>query len=90
VPAGVPPGVDEILEALDAQPGIGSITLGRCVEEKRTVSQDLELWITKETVAGGYNLAVRAGRVVQEVIVATSMGPEEMRATVQRVLRSIN
>jgi hypothetical protein len=41
-------------------------------------------------VAGGYNLAVRAGRVVQEVIVATSMGPEEMRATVQRVLRSIN
>lgn len=52
--------------------------------------QDLELWITKETVADGYNLAVRAGRVVQEVIVSTQMSPEEMRATVQRVLRSIN
>lgn len=90
VPAAVPQGVDEILEALDREEGIASITLGRCVEEKRTVSQDLELWITKETVADGYNLAVRAGRVVQEVIVSTQMSPEEMRATVQRVLRSIN
>jgi hypothetical protein len=41
-------------------------------------------------VAGGYTLAVRAGKVVQEVIVSTAMSPEEMRATVQKVLRSIN
>ena len=52
--------------------------------------QDLELWITKEIVDDGYNLAVRAGRMVQEVHVATAMTPEQMRATVQRVLRSIN
>ncbi|KAL4858818.1 30S ribosomal protein S1 [Chlorella vulgaris] len=90
VPASVPQGVDEILEALDREEGITSITLGRCVEERRTVSQDLELWITKETVADGYNLAVRAGKVVQEVIVGTDMGLDDMRSTVQRVLRSIN
>ena len=52
--------------------------------------QDLELWITKEIVDDGYNLAVRAGRMVQEVHVATAMSPEQMRSTVQRVLRSIN
>jgi hypothetical protein len=55
-----------------------------------TPVQDLELWITKETVADGYNLAVRAGKVVQEVIVGTDMGLDDMRSTVQRVLRSIN
>lgn len=52
--------------------------------------QDLELWITKEEVDHGFNLAVRAGRVVQEVKVATGMSADEMRAAVQRVLRSIN
>lgn len=30
-----------------------------------SIVQDLELWITKEVVEHGYNLAVRAGRVVQ-------------------------
>ncbi|PSC70883.1 30S ribosomal S1 [Micractinium conductrix] len=90
VPASVPSGMEEILESLSAQPGVKSVTLGRTVEEKRTVSQDLELWITKEVVEHGYNLAVRAGRVVQEVRVATDMSAEEMRATLQRVLRAIN
>jgi hypothetical protein len=59
------------------------------VEEKRTVSQDLELWITKEQLDDGFNLAVRAGRRVQEVHVVTKMSPADMRAAVQRVLRSI-
>lgn len=90
VPASIPQGVDEILEALDREEGVTSISLGRCVQEKRTVSQDLELWITKEIVEDGYNLAVRAGKMVQEVHVCTTMSPEEMRATVTRVLRSIN
>lgn len=90
VPAAVPAGIEEILEALAGQPGVESVTLGRTVQEKRTVSQDLELWITKEEVEYGFNLAVRAGRVVQEVRVATGMSADEMRAAVQRVLRSIN
>lgn len=89
VPASVPQGVDEILEALAGQPGVEGVTLGRSVEEKRTVSQDLELWITKEQLDDGFNLAVRAGRRVQEVHVVTKMSPSDMRATVQRVLRSI-
>lgn len=166
VPAAVPQGVDEILEALSREPAVQAVSLGRCVEEKRTVSQarcgagaavcmvaqgwrqgcaglqaaqllrrrvrarqlapllpamprragppsptsqphrslppclpppppppprqDLELWITKDKLDDGFNLAVRAGRLVQEVHVATRMSADEMRATVQRVLRSIN
>lgn len=90
VPASVPQGIEDILEALASQPGVQGVTLGRTVEEKRTVSQDLELWITKAETNEGYNLAVRAGRLVQEVKVATDMSADEMRNTVQRVLRSIN
>ncbi len=29
--------------------------------------QDLELWLTKEEVPGGFNLVARAGRVVQVI-----------------------
>lgn len=39
VPAAVPAGIEEILEALAGQPGVEAVTLGRTVEEKRTVSQ---------------------------------------------------
>lgn len=39
VPAAVPAGIEEILEALAGQPGVESVTLGRTVQEKRTVSQ---------------------------------------------------
>ena len=43
------------------------------VEEKRAVSQDLELWISKEVVKDGYNLVVRTGRLVQEIHVTTDL-----------------
>eukprot|EP00887_Chlorella_sp_A99_P004813 scaffold4.g4813.t1 len=98
---GVPHGVEDILEALRREPGVTSVALGRRVTEKRTVSQarrrvggagrgrDLEVWMTKEVVQGGFNLVARAGRVAQEIRVATAMGSEEMRAVVQRVLRSL-
>ena len=59
------------------------------VEEKRAVSQDLELWMSKEAVEDGYNVVVRAGRLVQEVHVVTRMPAEEMKAAVQRVLREL-
>ena len=39
VPASIPNGVDEILEALSEAEGVSAVTLGRCVEEKRTVAQ---------------------------------------------------
>jgi predicted RNA-binding protein with RPS1 domain len=89
VPAAVPAAVEDIMAELAREAGVAGVTLGRRVEERRTVSQDLELWMSREAVAGGYNLAARAGRVVQEIHVDTAMAPEEMRAAVQRVLKRV-
>ena len=57
------------------------------VEEKRAVSQDLELWMSKEAVQDGHNLVVRTGRLVQEIHVTTQMPGASMKEAVQRVLR---
>lgn len=90
VSASVPGGVEDILDELSKESGIGEVTLGRRVEERRTVSQDLELWMSREAVSDGFNLVARAGRVVQEIHVSTGMDADEMRAAVQRVLKRVN
>lgn len=90
VPTTVPAGVEDILNELSKEEGITEVTLGRRVEEKRTVSQDLELWMSREVVTDGFNLVARAGRIVQEIHVSTSMDTEAMKSAVQRVLKRVS
>lgn len=90
VPATMPQGVEDILDELSNENGIEEVTLGRRVEERRTVSQDLELWMSKEQLTDGFNLVARAGRVVQEIHVRTSMDAQSMKGAVQRVLKRVN
>jgi len=90
VSASVPTGVEDVLEELAKEDGVVEVNLGRRVEEQRTVSQDLELWISKEALANGFSLVARAGRVVQEINVVTEMSAGEMRSAVQRVLKRVS
>ncbi len=78
------PGLLEICEALRRMDGVDAVTLGRQAREQRVVSQDLELWLTNDKVADGYNLVARAGRQVQEVHVKTAMARDDIKAAVQR------
>lgn len=89
VPVAIPQGVEDILNELSEESGIEEVTLGRRVEERRTVSQDLELWMSKEQLSDGYNLIARAGRVVQEIHVRTGIDSDSMKQTVQRVLAKV-
>ena len=89
VPTAIPQGVEDILNELVGERGVDEVTLGRRVEERRTVSQDLELWMSKEQTTDGYNLIARAGRVVQEIHVRTTMDVSAMKQTVQRVLGKV-
>ena len=57
--------------------------------EERAVSQDLEIWISTSDQADSYGLVLRAGRLVQELSVKTSMSKEELRDTTQEILRSL-
>ena len=50
-PALVPTSIEGVCDALRAEPGVDSVKLGRQAEEKRAVSQDLELWISRAVVA---------------------------------------
>jgi ribosomal protein S1 len=90
VPVTMPQGVEDILNELSNESSIEEVTLGRRVEERRTVSQDLELWMSKEQLPDGFNLVARAGRVVQEIHVRTSMDAQSMKGAVQRVLKRVN
>ena len=87
--ATVPAAVEAVTAALRAQPGVASLRLGRQVEEKRAVSQDLEVWMSREVVADGFILVARAGRFVQEVHVTTTLEAGEVRAMVARVLKEL-
>ena len=90
VPIAIPQGVEDILNELALESAVvDEVTLGRRVEERRTVSQDLELWMSKEQMTDGYNLIARAGRVVQEIHVRTTMDVSAMKQTVQRVLGKV-
>ena len=59
------------------------------VEEKRAVSQDLELWISKERLPDGFVLVVRAGKLLQEINLITDLSVEDVKSVAQRVLRSL-
>lgn len=79
------PGLSELCAALRSVPGIDSVSLGRQAKEQRVVSQDLEVWITNQPAEGGFTLVARAGRLVQEVNLQTSLPVDAVKAAVLQV-----
>lgn len=82
-------GLDVICKELLAEQGITGVTLGRQAEERRAVSQDLELYLTNLKVEDGYNLVARAGMLVQEVHVSTKLSRDDMKKAIQTALKKI-
>lgn len=58
--------------------------------EERAVSQDLEIWISTSDMVDGYGLVLRAGRLVQEISIKSSMSKEDLREMTQRILKELN
>lgn len=87
VPSEPLPDLEQICEELLREKGITNVKIGRRVLEKRVVSQDLELWLSNMPVEGGkFTLLARAGRLVQEVHLETSIEREGIKQAVQRVM----
>ena len=59
------------------------------VEEKGVVSQDLELYISKEHVTDGFSLIARSEGRVQEIHLTTQLETAEIKQLVQMVLRRL-
>lgn len=88
-PATAPlPEVAAVMERLQQQEGISGVTLEKQAVTSKAVSQELELWLTKEELEGGYNVVVREGAVQQQIKVATALPRQQVVVLLQKVLRS--
>ncbi|CAG9460206.1 unnamed protein product [Pedinophyceae sp. YPF-701] len=79
-------GIGLICKELLNEPGVTGVGLGRMAVNERVVSQDLQVWITKEVVEDGWNVVARAGVAMQEIHVKTDMQLPEMKRAVKNVL----
>ncbi|KAL9660130.1 hypothetical protein QQ045_024941 [Rhodiola kirilowii] len=84
------PGLETILEELRMDEGISDVIISRQGFEKRVVSPDLQLWLSKApAIDNKFTLLARAGRQVQEIQLTTSLDQEGVKRTLQRVLERV-
>eukprot|EP00882_Tetradesmus_deserticola_P012151 GHRQ01012874.1.p1 GENE.GHRQ01012874.1~~GHRQ01012874.1.p1 ORF type:complete len:169 (+),score=55.32 GHRQ01012874.1:67-573(+) len=83
------PEVKQIIQVLEWTPGIKRVDIGRQAEESHTVSQDVELYLTKQSPQGGFALVARVGRVLQELLVETGLSKDDMKKALTRVLSRV-
>jgi len=84
------PGLETIIKELQADENVLMVTPGRQAEVQNIVSQDLQIFMTKEQVADGFNLVARLGTRVQELRVSTDLGRDSMKAVLTNVLKRIS
>jgi len=86
--ARLPAEVQLVLAALRAVPGIKDVKpTGRQAEEKHTVSQDVELYLTRAVVEDGFNIVARFSRVYTELHVSTSLSRAAMKDAIVAAIR---
>lgn len=51
--------------------------------------QDVELYLTKESRESGFTLVARVGRMLQELLVNTSLTKDDMKKALTRVLSRV-
>lgn len=78
---GVIEGFGDFCELLSQQSeSIFDITPTKVRSERHVVSQQMEVYLTTETIDDGFNVVIRDGGTVQEAHVSTSLSREEMKA----------
>lgn len=51
--------------------------------------QDVELYLTRESRESGFTLVARSGRMLQELLVDTSLSKDDMKKALTRVLSRV-
>ncbi|KAF8063820.1 transposon TX1 protein [Scenedesmus sp. PABB004] len=80
------PEVEQIIQVLELTSGIEKVTVGRQAEEAHIVAQDVELYLTKQSRENGFALVARVGRMLQELLVDTTLSKDDMKKALTRVL----
>lgn len=101
LPAAPMPELEQLLAALGALDGVAGVALGRQAREVRAASPDLEVWLQAPAApapaasapasapAGGAarcTLIARAGQLVQEVHVATTLDRDQLKRAVLQLV----
>lgn len=79
-------GVEAVVRELQQEEGITEVKVGRQATTMGVVSQDFELWLTKEAFEGHFNVVARMGSSAQELAVYCSLDRDGMKAAIDRVL----
>lgn len=82
--------INSLRNKLLEQEGIEAVNVGRKAEEQHKVSQDLELWLSKEVLEDGYAVVARSGKVLQEFVLKTTLSKEEIKNLLTIVLRKLD
>jgi hypothetical protein len=61
----------------------------RLLNGDNTQPQDVELYLTKQSREGGFTLVARIGRMLQELLVDTSLTKDDMKKALTRVLSRV-
>jgi hypothetical protein len=79
-------GLEGVVEALRKYDSVERVELGRRASMPQHVSQDLELWISKQQVEDHWLVAARAGSQVQELSVYGSLDKDELKRAIDSSL----
>lgn len=66
-----------------------SVRVYLCLCPAPAALQDVELYLTKESREAGFTLVARSGRVLQELLVDTSLSKDAMKKALTRVLSRV-
>ena len=77
---GVIEGFGDFCALLSQNASISDITPTRVRGDRHVVSQQMEVYLTTETVDDGFNVVIRDGGTVQEAHVSTRLSRDDMKA----------
>jgi hypothetical protein len=60
-----------------------------CSPHPPPTTQDVELYLTKQSREGGFTLVARSGRMLQELLVDTGLSKDDMKKALTRVLSRV-
>lgn len=84
----MPAEMEQLMNRLKQQQGVEDVTIGRQAVESKIASQELGVYLTKDSNADGFNVVARLGNLLQELRVVSKMSRDEARQMLARIAQA--
>ncbi len=81
----IPTEIQQLMDRLKSQVEVDNVYIGRQSNESKIASQELVVYLTKDTTDDGFDIVARLGNVMQELHVVTKLSRDEARGLLTRV-----